>query len=216
MIRAVVLDFDGVILDSVGIKTNAFARLFEDKGPAVVQRVVDYHLAHGGVSRFRKFAHIYSNILGQPLSDMESAQLGNHFTALVFDEVLKASWITGALDFLRANHQRYLLFLASGTPEEELRQIVDQRELAKYFAGVLGSPASKTKIIDRILQQNNLKKAELVFVGDAITDFEAAAQSGVVFIGIAPANKSPFPNGTTVLPDLCKLEGTLVTMSAKP
>jgi len=81
-----------------------------------VQQVVDYHLANGGVSRFRKFAYIYTNILGEELPDAESIRLGERFRALAFDEVSKAAWIPGVLEFLRDYHKRYLLFVASGTP----------------------------------------------------------------------------------------------------
>ncbi len=213
MIRAVVLDFDGVLLDSVGIKTNAFARLFEDKGPTVVQQVVNYHLAHGGISRFRKFAYIYANILNAALSETESSQLGDRFSALVFDEVTKAAWIPGALEFLRDSHKRYLLFVASGTPEEELQQIVRQRGLEQYFLGAFGSPATKTEILTKIATENRLDRSEIIFVGDTTTDFQAAADSGVGFIGIAGDSVSPFPESTNVLVDLRKLGEAIVEMS---
>jgi phosphoglycolate phosphatase-like HAD superfamily hydrolase len=205
MVRAVVLDFDGVILDSVGIKTKAFARLFEDKGAAVVQQVVDYHLANGGVSRFRKFAHIYANILGEELPEAESIRLGERFRALAFDEVSKAAWIPGVLEFLHDYHKRYLLFVASGTPQDELQQIIRRRELEQYFVGAFGSPATKAEILNRIVAENRLEKAEMVFVGDTMTDFHAAMESGVKFIGIAPDSGSPFPISAKVLPDLRRL-----------
>lgn len=83
MIRAIIFDFDGVILDSVDIKTKAFARLFEEHGPEVVEQVVADHLAQCGISRFRKFAHIYENILHRPMPDGESERLGEKFSALV-------------------------------------------------------------------------------------------------------------------------------------
>jgi HAD superfamily hydrolase (TIGR01549 family) len=200
MVRAVVLDFDGVVLDSVGIKTKAFARLFEDKGPAVVRQVVNYHLANGGISRFRKFAHIYTNILGEPLSEEESNRLGDRFSALAFDEIVKAAWIPGAPEFLRNYYQRYLLFVASGTPHEELQQILRQRGIEQYFIGAFGSPMTKAEIVSNIIAENRLEKAETLFVGDAMTDFQAAMESGVGFIGIARDSTSPI-----VLPDLRNL-----------
>ncbi len=95
MIRAIIFDFDGVILDSVEIKTRAFARLFEAHGPEVVRQAVGHHLAHGGISRFRNFQHIHEDILHRPLSEAESQQLGERFSELVFDEVVKAAWIPG-------------------------------------------------------------------------------------------------------------------------
>ncbi len=205
MIRAVVLDFDGVVLDSVGVKTRTFARLFEDKGPAIVKQVVAYHLANGGISRFRKFEHIYADILGQPLSDAESNRLGDRFSLLAFDEIVRAAWIPGARDFLCNYYQRYLLFIASGTPQDELREIIRQRGLEQYFVEAFGSPSTKAEILNWIVAQNRLERPETLFVGDAMTDFQAALESGVGFIGIAPDSASPFPASARVLPDLRKL-----------
>ena len=53
-IHAIVFDFDGVLAESVDIKTRAFALLFRDEGEEVVRKVIDFHLKNGGVSRFEK------------------------------------------------------------------------------------------------------------------------------------------------------------------
>ena len=209
MPRAIIFDFDGVILDSVDIKTKAFARLFEDHGPDVQRQVVAHHLAHGGVSRFRKFAHIYEHILHRPMPEGESERLGDAFSALVFDEVVKAAWIPGAPEFLVQNHARYRCFVASGTPQEELERIVKLRDLEKYFAGVFGTPATKEEITRSLLASEGLQAGEVLFVGDALTDFSAAKACGVRFVGIVSGGTDPFPVGTAVLPDLRGLAGLL-------
>ena len=210
MIRAIIFDFDGVILDSVDIKTKAFARLFEDHGPEITQQVVAYHLAHGGVSRFRKFAHIYEHFLHRPMPDGESERLGERFSELVFDEVVKAAWIPGAPEFLEQYHARYRFFIASGTPQDELQRIVKLRDLEKYFTGIFGSPATKEQITQGILQDHALGKDEAFFVGDAMTDFHAAKACGVGFVGITSTEGNPFPPGTQFLPDLGRLSEMLV------
>lgn len=209
MIRAIIFDFDGVILDSVDIKTRAFARLFEEHGPEVVRQVVAHHLAHGGVSRFRKFAHIYEHILHRPMPEGESERLGEKFSALAFDEVTKAAWIPGAPEFLQQHHGRCLFFIASGTPQDELERIVRLRDLEKFFTGVFGSPATKEQIARRIFEEHGLQPGEVAFIGDAMTDFKAAQACGTGFVGIAAADGNPFPAGTRVLPDLRQLGGVL-------
>jgi beta-phosphoglucomutase-like phosphatase (HAD superfamily) len=50
MLRAIVFDFDGVILESADIKTNAFRALFASY-PEHVDQIVDFHLRNAGVSR---------------------------------------------------------------------------------------------------------------------------------------------------------------------
>ena len=164
MIRAIIFDFDGVILDSVDIKTKAFARLFEEHGPEIVRQVVAHHLANGGISRFRKFQHIYESILHTPMPEGEMERLGERFSALVFDEVVKAAWIPGAPEFLGENHTRYRCFIASGTPQDELERIVKLRDLEKYFAGIFGSPATKEEITRGILAKEGLRNSKAVFV----------------------------------------------------
>jgi HAD superfamily hydrolase (TIGR01549 family) len=210
MIRALIFDFDGVILDSVDIKTRAFARLFETHGEDVVREVVEHHLAHGGVSRFRKFRHIHEHILRRTLSEAESEQLGERFNGLVFEEVVKAAWIPGAPEFLREHSARYRCFVASGTPQEELVRIVELRDLTPHFAGVFGSPPTKEEIARRILAENALTPGEVIFIGDAMTDHDAARACGLRFIGIAANGCGPFPAGVTVLPDLRSLAAALM------
>ena len=74
--------------------------------------------------------------------------------------------------------------MASGTPEPELREIVKQRNMDRFFQGVYGSPYTKKQILEHILMQNNWSPNRLLMVGDALTDWEGAKQSKVCFIGI--------------------------------
>ena len=50
--KIVFWDFDGVIKDSVDVKTQAFIDLFDAYGSNVVQAVVAHHIKNGGISRF--------------------------------------------------------------------------------------------------------------------------------------------------------------------
>ena len=58
--EAFFFDFDGVLADSVEVKTRAFARLFESYGPEVVARVVAHHRYHGGMTRIEKIKQFRS------------------------------------------------------------------------------------------------------------------------------------------------------------
>ena len=58
-IHAIVFDFDGVLAESIDVKTRAYALLFRDEGEEVVRKVIDFHLKNGGVSRFKKIRFDY-------------------------------------------------------------------------------------------------------------------------------------------------------------
>jgi beta-phosphoglucomutase-like phosphatase (HAD superfamily) len=73
--QAFFFDFDGVLADSVEVKTKAFARLFAPFGPEVSAKVVDHHRRHSGVTRVEKFRHYYQEFLHQALSEAELAEL---------------------------------------------------------------------------------------------------------------------------------------------
>ncbi|EAI6773129.1 HAD hydrolase-like protein, partial [Campylobacter coli] len=53
-IKNIIFDFDGVILDSVELKTQAFAELFKEFPKNKVQELVKYHIQNGGISRYHK------------------------------------------------------------------------------------------------------------------------------------------------------------------
>lgn len=181
MIKAIIFDFDGVIIESSEIKTEAFRELFLDH-PAHVDKIVDYHKANMGVSRFVKFRHIHANILKLPLTTAEEKELGNRFTAIVYDKVLNTAFVAGACEFLAGAQEDFLLFVASGTPEAELLDIAVKRGVLRFFREIHGSPREKKDIIRDILERYHLEPAETVFVGDAESDLKAAGETGVHFV----------------------------------
>jgi phosphoglycolate phosphatase-like HAD superfamily hydrolase len=203
VIRAAVFDFDGVVLESADIKTNAFRRLF-DGNPAAVA----YHLEHQGVSRYEKFRHFTTEILGGTYTEEDERRLGKRFSELVLDEVLACPFVSGALALLERRAGELPLFVASGTPEGELRTIASARGVAGCFAGIYGTPPTKAEIIRRILDQTALEPDDVVMIGDARTDLDGAQTAGVRFIGrVRPGDRDPFTDDAVpVVSDLAELD----------
>ena len=182
MIRAIAFDFDGVLVESVDVKTRAYAYLFKEYGQDVVSKVVDYHMGNGGISRFVKLRTIYDKILKKPLSESKLDSLSEQFSSIVVDAVVAAPWVEGAQEFLKKNKNRYLYFIVSGTPQKELELIVQRREMDQYFCAVLGSPKDKVALFREVFPRLNLTPKETVFVGDAETDWNAAKTMGLPFL----------------------------------
>lgn len=217
IIRAVVFDFDGVIIESVDVKTAAFAKLFEHEGSEVVAAVVQYHLANGGISRFEKFRHYYNNILRRTLSVEEEKDLGQRFSNLVMDGVLKAPYVKGAVEVLEHYYRHTPLYVASGTPHDELMDIVVKRKLGKYFKGVYGSPQQKAAILGNVVRSLNVSPERVVMIGDAMSDYNAAITAGTCFVGREkPGEEGLFRGkGVEIISDLCGLSQVLQKISGK-
>ncbi len=181
MIKAIIFDFDGVIVESADIKTEAFKELFSNY-PEKVEEIVNYHIANAGISRYVKFRYIYERILREDLSGDLELELGRRFSQLVLQQVIAAPFVTGAKEFLDRNRNRYQFFIASGTPQEELCRIIMAKGLQAYFKEVQGSPKKKTEIIKDIIGKYNLAKNQVVYVGDAESDRISAQGNGIPFI----------------------------------
>jgi phosphoglycolate phosphatase-like HAD superfamily hydrolase len=195
--EAVFFDFDGVIVDSHTVKTRAFAALYADDHPEIVEAVMAYHNAHGGMSRYKKFDHFERALLGREPSAGRIAELGERFAGAVVEAVVASPEIPGAGELLSALRRRETpCYVASGTPEEELRQIVKRRQLEGFFRAVRGSPAEKAEILAELCERHRHDVARCLMVGDAMTDYVAAQAVGMPFLGVVKqGHASPFPRG---------------------
>jgi phosphoglycolate phosphatase-like HAD superfamily hydrolase len=202
---AVIFDFDGVLVESVNVKTEAFAALYGEYGEDVVRQVVEHHREHGGVSRYEKFRHYHSTFLGIELSEDEVEELAQRFSSLAEERVNAAPYVEGALEVLERYYPSIPLFVASGTPETELLRIVEKRGMHKFFRGVYGSPMRKADIIRRILNEHGFSAAKSIMVGDAMTDYLAAKETDVQFVGRLNDEHGGFPEGVIVMPTLREL-----------
>jgi phosphoglycolate phosphatase-like HAD superfamily hydrolase len=189
--QAFFFDFDGVLADSVEVKTKAFARLFEPFGPEVRAKVVDHHRRHSGVTRVDKFRYYYQEFLHQSLPEEELAELCQRFARLVVDEVVMAPETPGAEKFLHHFVEKLPLFVVSAAPEAELQEIVKSRGWSGYFREVRGAPRSKRENLEILLQKYDLVAEHCLFFGDAEADYLAAQACGVRFIGIVPGPGAP-------------------------
>ena len=182
----VVFDCDGVILESVNAKTEAFYRVALAWGPEVAQKFKDYHLGHLGISRFVKFDWLFREVLHEKLTPDMSESLGRQFAEICLDEVSNAPLVPGCLECLDYLHGRATLYIASGMPDEELKTIIKARGLNKYFTATLGSPPGKTALLESIIFEEGALPEHTLMVGDSTTDLKAAEAVGCAFFGRGP------------------------------
>lgn len=199
-IDVIVFDCDGVIIDSVPIKTQTFGRLFEDLGPEAVDYVTSYHLKHGGVSRYAKFEHYFQKFHGRAITEDESRALDARFNQLALEQLMATPVLPGVLEFLQAYQQTWPLYVASGAPDYELKVILNKMGLDGYFKGIFGSPTPKAQLLADIVAAEGAAPERVLMIGDSGTDLEAAEAVGTRFLGVGE-----FPAPVACMPDLTGL-----------
>ncbi len=194
MIKALLFDFDGVILESAGLKTTAYRKLIEEQYSDKVEDFMEYHAANEGISRYVKIQYLFKNILGIEISDTKKEEIANKFSQIVFNEILQVSFIKGMPGFLEENYKKFPLFIVTGTPDEEINIIIKKRKMNNYFKEIHGSPKEKKDIIFDILNRYEWNPKEVVFFGDARSDWRAAEETGVIFVARIGDNSKALEN----------------------
>lgn len=193
-LRTIVLDFDGVVLESVDVKTRAFVELFADY-PEHRRAIERLHLENAGMSRYEKFVRIHEDLLGRACPEEEQGRLGERFSEIVYREILTCPFVPGARAFLDWAGARYELHVASATPHEEILDIVSRRGLAGHFASVWGAPHRKADVLRTVCAGERA-----LYVGDALGDYAAAREAAVPFVlRQAGENAGAFPTDGVVL-----------------
>ncbi len=179
-------DFDGVILDSMGLKTKVFMELFDEYGSRVVQAVRKHHLSNGGMSRYEKFRHYYEVFLGREISKDDLKALDREFSCLIAREIELTEFVSGAQEILQWASQKKELaaYLVSSVPVSELKELCEKKRILPMFSEIFGYPENKSKVMAGIIEKRGVKPTNCVMFGDSPGDFKAARENDLSFIGI--------------------------------
>jgi phosphoglycolate phosphatase-like HAD superfamily hydrolase len=174
-------DFDGVIKDSVEVKTQAYFKLFEPFGLGVAEKVRQHHEANGGMSRFDKLP-IYLQWAGLEVNKIAVSEYCNQFSQQVLQGVIAAPWVGGVEQYLRSNVHQQMFVLVSATPQDELEYILHALDLINCFAEIYGTPTTKQNAIRNVLFDRSLDARDALMIGDAQADLDAANANQVPFL----------------------------------
>jgi len=179
--KTLIFDFDGVILDSNSIKTRAFYEVALPFGEEAASELVRYHTAHGGISRFVKFEHLFKVILKKDDYFNAVQNAVSAFAAICKRELLVCPEAPGIREFMKHLPEGSTRMVVSGGAQDELRMIARERGLVSYFHAVFGNPDTKFDIFQRELDAGRIAHPFLMF-GDSKLDYEVTKAFGGDFI----------------------------------
>jgi len=177
-------DFDGVILDSMSIKTEGFRELFKNYDNKLVEKFIEFHLQNGGMPRFEKIKYFYNNLLGENITNEKVNELAETYGKIIEKKLFnKNNLIEDSVNFIKNNYKNYDCHIVSGAEHNELNKLCKFLEIDKYFISINGSPTLKKDLIKNLIKKYNYDNKKMCLIGDSINDYKAARENGIVFFG---------------------------------
>ncbi len=182
MIRSIIFDFDGVLVDSEILVARAFSRYLIESGYDFNQK------------EFSKFAGRKTIEVISHLSDKFSIKDEGKF----YDDIMKIAsdiyskeltTVKGAFEYVKNSKRK--LFIGSNSFKSRILDGLERVQLNKFFEenqvfsfDMVQKPKPYPDIYLKVVNQNNLKKEETVIIEDSSVGIKAGVAAGLKVIGL--------------------------------
>jgi beta-phosphoglucomutase len=207
MIRGVVFDFDGVIVNSHPVHKNAWKRFLGSVGRTASEEDLKF------VMDGRKRDDILQHFLGD-LDPELIRSYGHRKEQLFRDEAGDVQTIDGLLTFLEDLEDAGMAMgIASSGSRSRVNFLLDRLNLKKHFQVVVtGDEVKKGKpdpsVFLKAAQDLHLDPCELLAFEDAVSGVQSAKLAGMRCVGIAQPDRASVlldSGADHVVPDFCSL-----------
>ena len=175
MIKLIILDYDGVIVDSFQDVHKSYMKTCEKLGVNCPTELKEFKKIYGNSS-----TECYHKL---GFSDEEIIEVNKVYRKESFGR--NSIIFEGIEEVLKKLKKEYILIALSSYYRDELQKKLTKLNLTKYFQEIIGRESSvikrfeKTKTIKEILQRYNLDVSEVLSIGDRTLDFIEGTNAGL-------------------------------------
>src|ERR671913_1675573 len=175
LIRVVILDIDGTLMDTNYLHVEAWEQAFEEVGERPPRSRIHHQIGKGSDKLIPEF--VEDGEAGERVSELHG-----EFYAKLQD---RGHPLPGAKELIASLADRgYEVWFATSAKPEELEHHMEELDAKDNIAGVVSSDeAEESKpapdIFGLALERAGVSPEDAVVVGDSIWDIEAAKEAGV-------------------------------------
>jgi phosphoglycolate phosphatase-like HAD superfamily hydrolase len=183
--KIILWDFDGVLMNSNAVRDIGFEKVLANYPKHQVDKLMKFHQANGGLSRYVKFRYFYEEVLKQAVIDEQIQAMATSFSLIMKSLLVNPDLlIQDSLEFVKQQfEQKTPMHIVSGSDQTELRFLCKELNIDHYFLSIHGSPTAKKILVKSVIEENRYSKENIVLIGDSINDFEAAKENEITFCG---------------------------------
>ncbi len=184
MIKSILWDFDGVLINSNEIRDLGFITTLKEYPKDQVDQLLAFHHQNGGLSRYVKFKYFFENIRMETVEQTRIDALASAFSTVMRKLLVNPGLlIKENMHFIETSYDSFNMHIVSGSDGKELKYLCEELGILKYFKSVHGSPTPKIRLVADLLSKHNYNTNECILIGDSINDYEAAKENNIFFKG---------------------------------
>jgi phosphoglycolate phosphatase-like HAD superfamily hydrolase len=193
-IHAIGFDWDGTLVDSMGVKAKCFAQSIIEAYPEVEKHrseIESLFFANRGYPRLDQLRQVQERYGLAPFNNAKFGRWNDQFwsdlfTALYVSEDMPL--FPDAIVALERLHSTYPLFLSSSVPQADLDWTLESYPIRDYFQIVLGSRddgkfRKGLPHFSHVSERLSIPLDRMAYVGDGPADVRYAKEAGCYAIG---------------------------------
>ena len=182
MIKNLIFDFDGVLVDSEMLVAKSFSRYLKNLGKEFSEK--DFAQYAG-----KKTIQIVE-ILSKKLSIKDSNKFFNDIMSIGLDIYRnELTIVIGAYEYV--TNSKYNLFIGSNNQKKRIIDGLKTVKLDKYFKperiysfDLVDRPKPHPDIYLKVIDENKLNKKETIIIEDSVVGVNAGVSAGIKVIGL--------------------------------
>lgn len=192
MLKAVLFDMDGVIVDTEPLHRKAYFKMFDDVKIEVTEALYNSFTGQSTINICKRLVNHF-NLENSPQELVNTKR--KHFKYL-FQNDTELALIDGVLDLIKDYYNNGLkLVVASSASMPNINRIFDRFDLNPYFMGKFSGADLKNskphpEIFVKAANHTGYEKRECMVIEDSTNGIKAAYDAGIFCVGFKSPHSS--------------------------